>query len=164
MGALGAWRLRGDTLPDGGHGAGCVQLEDRQLLARIYYNRGTSALAQREFGRAEGHLSLCLELDPRFQPARHNRIVAGNEAVVALCSERQFEQAAELLPICLALDPDNPTTLANDVHLHHGWVMQLCSQRRFLEALRLLEDCHARRPEVEFFDRGRRRRLSGLGR
>lgn len=130
-------------------------LEDRQLLARICYNRGTCLLVQKEYERAWRHLRVAYQLDARYRPTRHNLIAAGNAHAVALCEEARFAEAASILEQALRVEPDHALTLGHDVHVHHRWVMALCGQQRFDEAWELLERCYERRPEVPFFDQGR---------
>jgi hypothetical protein len=130
-------------------------LEDRQLVARICYNRGTCLLVQKEYERAWRHLRVAYQLDARYRPTRHNLIAAGNAHAVALCEDSRFAEAASILEQALRVEPDHVLTLGNDVHVHHRWVMALCSQQRFDEAWELLNRCYTRRPEVPFFDQGR---------
>lgn len=130
-------------------------LSDRQLLARVHYNRGTYLLVQREPSRAAKFLYKAWELDPQNAEIRHNLLTARNDWSLQLCDEGRFSESVAVLQSCESLDPDDPTTLGNDVHVHHCWIMSLCARRRFAEALELVEKCAARRPDVPFYDVGR---------
>ena len=122
------------------------ELDDVPLIARIYYNRGTTLLSQNEYRRAAKYLELSSRLDPFDPGSRRNLIAAWNNWSLHLCDVGQFAESATTLARCLHLAPDEPVTLANDLHVHHKWIIHLCRQRQFQEAFSLLDECHAQSP------------------
>ncbi len=130
-------------------------LTDQQLLARVYYNRGTALLSAQRLRAARDCLAQALQLDPHQASARQNLIATWNELALELCDLRQYPQAATAVVTALALDPQQQVTQANDAHIHHHWVADLCGQGDFARAWEVLERCRQRRPDVPLFDRGR---------
>ena len=131
------------------------ELDDVGLIARVYYNRGTSLLLQNEYRRAARYLERSCQLDPSDEAARRNRITAWNAWALELCDQERFSDAVQVLADCLHFAPEEPATLQNDLHIHHRWTLALCQQHRFPEALQLLESGYARQPQAELYDEGR---------
>ncbi len=134
---------------------GARELNDAQVIAQVYYNRGTMLLRQHEFGRSVRYLSLSGKLDPANAAARHNLVAAYNGWALQLCDKQHYGQAANVLAHCGESALSEGVTRQNDLYIHHRWVIALCRQHRFGEALELLEAGHDRQPQAELYDAGR---------
>lgn len=131
------------------------EMNDNQLLGKVYFNRGVALLANNEFADAVTCLYLARELDPQDPSAAANLLAALNNWALALGDVGDFEAATQLVTYGLSLDAQSPQLLSNDLHLHQQWALALCQQSRHAEALGLLERGHGRRADAELFDSGR---------
>lgn len=130
-------------------------LSDVQLLGKIYYNRGVSALEKQDFAQAISLLHRSLKLDPQDEPARNNLLAAHNNWALALCDRGEFEAASKKLSEGRAIDAEYGPLKTNDLYVHQKWVLHLCDRGRYSDAVDLLDAGHKRRPESPLFDTGR---------
>ncbi len=79
------------------HASPPTPLRDAQILARIYYNRGVSALADENYAEALAHTRRCLQIDPRYLLARQNELAGLNNWALLLCREEKYAKAVEKL-------------------------------------------------------------------
>ncbi len=131
------------------------QIGNTELVARIYYNRGISRLADRQFANAVADLRTSCNLDPADAAARANLLAAINNWALSLCDSGDYEQAVQLLIDGQARAPDYEPLRNNDVFVHAAWIRHLYQSRRYNEALTILDRAHKRRPDVPLFDHAR---------
>lgn len=131
------------------------EMNDIQLLGKVYFNRGVGLLADGQFAAAVTCLHLAGKLDPDDPTAEVNLLAALNNWALAQGDAGDFEQATRLVEYGLSIDPQYPQLLSNDLHLHQQWALGLCKQSRHSEALAVLERGRRRRADAELFDTGR---------
>ena len=130
-------------------------LSSAQLLGKVYYNLGITALESGDFSKAAERFRTASQLDHQDQAARENLLATYNNWALAEFDEGRFLSAKELLLRGLAIDPSYGPLLANDLHIHQQWIKRLCDAGDFSTAIELLEQGFLRRPDSELFDRGR---------
>jgi tetratricopeptide (TPR) repeat protein len=130
-------------------------LSDVALLGKVYYNRGVTALEQRDYSNAITLLEKSLQLDTADAPAKNNLIAAYNNWALELCDAGEHAAAAEKLKQGHRIDPEYGPLLTNDLHVHQKWVMSLCERGKHAAALELLEAGYTRRPQANLYDGGR---------
>lgn len=131
------------------------QLTDVQLLGKVYYNLGVSALEARRFADASESLHMAARLDAWDLAARDNRLATFNNWALAECEVGGYRKATDLVLQGLAIDADYGPLLTNDVYVHKKWVAHLCDLEQFASAIQVLEQAYLRRPDAEMFERGR---------
>jgi tetratricopeptide (TPR) repeat protein len=131
------------------------QIDNIQLIGKVYFNRGTALLGEQKYRSAVECLEAACLLDADDQPGRQNLLAALNNWALSLCDAGHHHRSSQLLLRGLDLAADHEELLANDVHIHQQWAIQLCQSGCFLEAAELLDRCHSRRGDVELFDVGR---------
>ena len=130
-------------------------LNDVELVAKIYYNRGVLRLHEGNFAEAVRVLRISLLLDKNDKIADSNLLAAINNWSLAEAREGRYSSASELLSIGRTLDQNYAPLAANDLHIHQKWVQSLCRDGRFRFALVVLDEGMRRRPEAKLFDDGR---------
>jgi len=131
------------------------EINDVELLARIYYNRGVSLLKKGRHQRAFDLLQISRQLDPQNDIARQNILACINNWALSESGAERFQRAAELLSQGLEIAPNYGPFRDNELHVHHRWVMTLCGEGEFEQALDILESGYRRRPTAALFDSGR---------
>lgn len=130
-------------------------LTDAQLIAKIFYNRGVSALHAKRYSDAVAAFQISRRLDPEDDAAQRNLLATWNNWALAECEAEHFPQSAKILAMGMAESPHYEPFMTNDLHIHQQWTLALCRLHRYAEARELLEQCHRRRPDADLFDRGR---------
>jgi tetratricopeptide (TPR) repeat protein len=116
------------------------QIDDVQLIATIYYNRGVDLLSERRFPEAAAANAKAVRLDPSNAIARGNYLATINNWGIELATAGEYVKAAELFRVGLAADPAFEAFHANYVKLYREWTSQLCREGRAEDALSLLEE------------------------
>lgn len=94
-------------------------LNDRQLTALVYYNRGAHDLAQRRYAQAGKMNVLALALDPQQTAAAENLLAAVNNWAVTLSGQQRHAEARALLEWGLKLDPAEESLKLNIYYVEH---------------------------------------------
>ncbi len=131
------------------------EIDNAQLLGKIYFNRATALNAAQRYRASIDHLRRAVYLDDQDEAARENLLAAMNNGALQLSDAGRYRLATRLICQGLNMSPRHDELLANDLHIHQQWALHLCRTGRFADALQLLEDCHVRRRDVELFDSGR---------
>ena len=131
------------------------EVNDVQLVAKIYYNRAVAELEKKNFHSAAQLLQHSLRADPEDRSARRNLIATLNNWSLEECERGNYTHAVGLLQEGAAIDPSFAPLLANDLHIHRQWILTLCRQNRYAEAIEILEQGYVRRPEETLFRLGR---------
>jgi tetratricopeptide (TPR) repeat protein len=129
-------------------------LSDIELLGKVYYNRGVTALERDEFSEARRLLSIARRLDPGDAPAKNNLLAGLNNWALALSDQGQFASAIAKLDECRLCDARFAPLLANELHIHERWARSLCDDGRYGEAITTLEQAAEQRPEQPMFRKG----------
>lgn len=129
-------------------------LSDIELLAKVYYNRGVTALEREEFAEARRLLLIAGQLDPRDLPSRNNLLAGLNNWALSLSDRGQYAMAVEKLDECRACDASFAPLVANELHIHEQWARALCDAGRYAEAIDALESAVQQRPEQSLFRLG----------
>lgn len=141
------------SLPSGSH-APRRTLSDIELLGKVYYNRGVTALERDEYSEARRLLSIARRLDPGDGPAKNNFLAGLNNWALALSDQGQFASAVAKLDECRLCDAQFAPLLANELHIHERWARSLCDDGRYVDAIATLEQAAEHRPEQHMFRKG----------
>lgn len=92
-------------------------LNDAELLAKVYYNRGLALLAENRYQEAVRCLGTSRRLDSLDTLARENEVAALNNWALALVAQRRFSEAERCIDEGLALAPQSKLLHANRLHV-----------------------------------------------
>jgi tetratricopeptide (TPR) repeat protein len=126
-------------------------VDDVELVAVIYYNRGVELLALKQYDKALAANAKALRLDPRNVTARGNFLATLNNWAIALGMDGRYADSITLLRQGLELEPEYAPFSANFRHVHRQWSDQLCHVGRFSEALAAVRAAALARPDDAFF-------------
>jgi tetratricopeptide (TPR) repeat protein len=129
-------------------------LSDQQILARIYYNRGVSALGDEDYANALKHTRRCLQIDPSYLLARQNELAGLNNWALLLCRGGKYEQAAGKLSELRRSDESFPQLAANELYVYQQWTLKQCREGEFERAIRLLMQGRTLQPSAPLFCHG----------
>lgn len=121
-------------------------VNDVELIAMIYYNRGVDALRDHRYREAVTLNTIALTLDPAKAAAEGNLLAALNNLAVELCNSRDFEQAQAVIDRGLAIDPEHRPFHENRVFVYHRWLETLVAQREYAPAGAILLKARAQAP------------------
>jgi tetratricopeptide (TPR) repeat protein len=114
------------------------EISPAELVAVIYYNRGTAALGKNNFAEAVSANLRALQLDPTNAPARGNLLAAMNNWALALSAAGKYPEAVELLDQGRQLDAEHQPFLLNRRHVYRLWIDSLFAEGRNGEAIAVL--------------------------
>lgn len=128
-------------------------LDEIQLIAKLYYNRGVRQHRLGQFAGAVASLRTAASLDAQDAAARENLSAAINNWALAECEAGRYRRAAELLSEGARADARFAPFVENDVYVAGRWAESLCGQRDFAQALQVLEAAQSRHPDIVVLDR-----------
>lgn len=126
-------------------------ISDRELIAKVYYNRGVDFLAVKDFRSALESNAIALLLDPTSHTTRGNLLATINNWALNLCYEGKFTQSAELLRKGILEEPEYAMFRKNHVHVYHCWIDNLYRSGRLQEALTVARLALSEQPAEEHF-------------
>ena len=97
------------------------KLNDVELVAKIYYNRGVACFRNEDFQQGLIMTRRSLRLDPQDSVAQGNVLAGINNWALCLCQQEEYARSARLLEELRELDPDYPTLSENETHLYRLW-------------------------------------------
>lgn len=124
---------------------------DRELIAKVYYNRGVDFLAEKNFSRALEANAIALLLDPSSATTKGNLLATMNNWSILLCHEGKYPQAAQLLREGIREEPDYATFRNNHVHVYHRWIEALYQAGHMQEALQIADVAATEQPTEPHF-------------
>ncbi|MDO4551605.1 MAG: transglutaminase family protein [Planctomycetia bacterium] len=133
------------------HTARIRPITDRELIAKVYYNRGVDFLTERNFARALEANALALLLDPESETTKGNLLATMNNWAIYLCQNGKYAQAAELLRHGMHVEPDYVTFRNNHVHVYHRWIEALFQAGRFQDSLQVTDLAMKEQPQEPHF-------------
>ncbi len=136
------------------HASPPTPLRHAQILARIYYNRGVSALADENYAEALAHTRRCLQIDPSYTLARQNELAGLNNWALLLCREESFAGAVEKLAELRRCDETFPQLAANELYIYQQWTLRQCREGKFESAVALLARGRELQPGASLFVNG----------
>lgn len=126
-------------------------ISDRELIAKVYYNRGVDFLAVKDFRSALESNAIALLLDPTSHTTKGNLLATINNWALNLCYEGKFTQSAELLRKGILEEPEYAMFRKNHVHVYHCWIDNLYRSGRLQEALTVSHLALSEQPAEEHF-------------
>lgn len=126
-------------------------ISDRELIAKVYYNRGVDFLAVKDFRAALESNAIALLLDPTSHTTKGNLLATINNWALNLCYEGKFTQSAELLRKGILEEPEYAMFRKNHVHVYHCWIDNLYRGGRLQEALTVARLALSEQPAEEHF-------------
>jgi tetratricopeptide (TPR) repeat protein len=127
------------------------EINDVQLIATIYYNRGVDLLADRRFADAAAANAKAIRLDPNNATAKGNYLATINNWGIELATTGEYSRAAELFRLGMAADPAYEAFHANYVKLYRDWSSQLCREGQGEAAISLLHEAAQLHPDERYF-------------
>jgi hypothetical protein len=127
------------------------EINDVQLIATIYYNRGVDLLAGRRFADAAAANAKAVRLDPNNAAVKGNFLATINNWGIELATAGEYAKAAELFRAGLETDPTFDAFHANYVKLYREWSSQLCRDGQEEAALSLLHEAAQQQPAERYF-------------
>ena len=127
------------------------EINDVELVAKLYYNRGVDQLARQDYALALQCNAKALSLDPDSFTARGNFLATINNWAIAQSKSGNFAEAMSLLREGIQLDPQYAIFKNNHVHIYHQWIEMKCRQMRYDEALTLSRQAMAEAPQEDHF-------------
>lgn len=129
---------------------GVRTLSDVQLVAKIYYNRGVSALEQNAFREAIQLLRISYQLDPSDEPTKSNLLAGFNNWALTLADQGAFDRAVAKISEGLMLDDRFEILRENELHVHERWAKEFANSGEYANALRVIGAVLSRRPGANF--------------
>jgi hypothetical protein len=126
-------------------------IDDVQLVATVYYNRGVDLLAERHFADAAAADAKAVLLDPNNATAKGNYLATINNWGIDRAAAGDYPKAAELFRLGLATDPTYDAFHANYLRLYRQWASQLCRDGHEDAAIALLTKAIQDEPGEGFF-------------
>ncbi len=126
-------------------------ISDRELIAKVYYNRGVDFLAVKDFRAALESNAIALLLDPTSSTTKGNLLATINNWALNLCYEGKFTQSAELLRKGLLEEPEYAMFRKNHVHVYHCWIDNLYRGGQMQEALSVAQTALLEQPTEPHF-------------
>jgi tetratricopeptide (TPR) repeat protein len=127
------------------------EINDMQLVATIYYNRGVDLLAERRFADAAAANAKAMRLDPDNATAKGNYLATINNWGIESATAGDYAKAAELFRLGLAADPAFDAIHANYVKLYREWSSQLCREGQEESAIAILNEAALDQPDERYF-------------
>jgi tetratricopeptide (TPR) repeat protein len=121
-----------DTLPR--------QINEVELVAAVYYNRGIDLLAAGRFADAAAANAKAVRLDPHNAAAKGNYLATINNWGIELATAGLYPAAAELFRLGMAANSSSEAFRANYVRLLIRWSEKLYREGQDEEAIRLLHE------------------------
>ncbi len=138
------------------------QINDVELVAKLYYNRGVSLLNKEDYSGALQCNAKALSLDSQSYTAKGNFLATINNWAISESKDEHYDVAMNLLRQGMAIDPQYPIFKNNHIHIYHQWIEKMCKQSRFDEALRLSRQAISEAPSEEHFRKLEAYALMGL--
>lgn len=127
------------------------QINDVELVAKLYYNRGVELLNKDNFQGAMNCNAKALTLDPKSATARGNFLATLNNWAINESKSARYDVAMNILRNGMRIAPEYPIFKNNHIHIYHQWIEQLCKQSRYEEALELSRQAISEAPNEEHF-------------
>ena len=138
------------------------QINDVELVAKLYYNRGVALLNLEDYLGALQCNAKALSLDSSSFTAKGNFLATLNNWAIAESKDQHYAAAMNLLRQGMKIDPQYPIFKNNHIHIYHQWIEQMCKQSRFDEALRLSRQAISEAPNEEHFKKLEAYAIMGL--
>ncbi|MBR0237779.1 MAG: hypothetical protein IJQ39_06805 [Thermoguttaceae bacterium] len=126
-------------------------INDVELVAKLYYNRGVEALNKENFAGAMHCNAKALVLDSKSATAKGNFLATLNNWAINESKDAHYDYAMRILRQGMKIDPNYPIFKNNHVHIYHQWIEQLCKESRYEEAVALSRQAMAEAPNEEHF-------------
>ena len=127
------------------------QINDVELVAKLYYNRGVELLNKENFAGAMNCNAKALILDSKSATAKGNFLATLNNWAINESKDAHYDFAMRILRQGMQIDPNFPIFKNNHVHIYHQWIEQLCKESRFEEAVELSRQAISEAPNEEHF-------------
>ena len=121
-------------------------LNDVQLLAKVYYNRGVVELRRDRYAEGLRLTRISMVLDPQDQIARGNLLAGLNNWALARCAGGDYSGAADTLAEIRRIQPGYGPLAENDIYVHQQWIARLRRLGRSDQARRMAAAVRRRHP------------------
>ena len=126
-------------------------INDVELVAKLYYNRGVELLNKENYAGAMHCNAKALILDSKSATAKGNFLATLNNWAISESKDARYDYAMNILRQGMKIDPNYPIFKNNHVHIYHQWIEQLCKESRYEEAVTLSRQAIAEAPNEEHF-------------
>ncbi|MBQ2621430.1 MAG: hypothetical protein IJF84_08830 [Thermoguttaceae bacterium] len=126
-------------------------INDVELVAKLYYNRGVELLNKENYAGAMHCNAKALILDSKSATAKGNFLATLNNWAINESKDAHYDYAMRILRQGMKIDPNYPIFKNNHVHIYHQWIEQLCKESRFEEAVQLSRQAISEAPNEEHF-------------
>lgn len=126
-------------------------INDVELVAKLYYNRGVEALNKENYADAMRCNAKALVLDSKSATAKGNFLATLNNWAINESKDAHYDYAMRILRQGMKIDPSYPIFKNNHVHIYHQWIEQLCKESRYEEALQLSRQAISEAPNEDHF-------------
>lgn len=131
------------------------ELNDLQLVAKVFFNRATKCLEAGEYEQAIAMLQFSQRCDPLDLATQQNLVAGLNNWALDECRGGNFASAAKLVQRGKAIDPNYVPFETNSIYIDQQRTLALCVNGDFCAAYAILAEGFQHHPNVDLYRFGR---------